>query len=363
MSRREDFSDVYRHAFEGKRIADGENGPAVSMEEGRLNEILVALHKRLSLDGTRKHFSLSRPELDGALDSLVREGLVQEETLRPLCMVITRDEGKALFTLSDELLEEGAELVEEKLKDIRTIADGIESLHPFAFSDISFFLLSTVALDVLQLDAMERRFLNSPRPKRKGGRYYYSVQEKTDPDKEAFGIYGNQFERFEDMVLSVYGNRRNALHFLSAGIGDLRRLFSAHFDGTLHEVKTRLLKRYMEAVQETLTLEASEVRGFEALGLMENGRFSMPLFKPGDEARLARIAGTLEDGLLALFERARPQLEMHYRRMGYDEEVSFASFFIWWYHFFYTALTDTLAERGVIDIPKSGVFSYLLKRG
>ena len=41
---------------------------------------------------------------------------------------------------------------------------------------------------------------------------------------------------------------------------------------------------------------------------------------------------------------------------------SFEEFFIWWYHFIYTKVTDILAENRVLTIPKEGNIYSLIVR-
>jgi hypothetical protein len=43
---------------------------------------------------------------------------------------------------------------------------------------------------------------------------------------------------------------------------------------------------------------------------------------------------------------------------GYANEINFEEFFIWWYHFIYTDVTNILAERGRLIIPEDGNFYY-----
>jgi len=49
-----------------------------------------------------------------------------------------------------------------------------------------------------------------------------------------------------------------------------------------------------------------------------------------------------------------------HERSPYSEEVTFDEFFIWWYHLFYSATTDWLAHRGLLEVPRFGNTTYLI---
>jgi hypothetical protein len=50
--------------------------------------------------------------------------------------------------------------------------------------------------------------------------------------------------------------------------------------------------------------------------------------------------------------------EATYQELKFDEEISFEEFFIFWYHWIYTEVTDVLIERDIIQKPQNGMFYY-----
>ena len=68
-------------------------------------------------------------------------------------------------------------------------------------------------------------------------------------------------------------------------------------------------------------------------------------------SKLSEIAGLITDELVALLEMHRGKLIRSYRRGGYAREVTFEEYAIWWYHFFYTGITDNLVLKGYITKP------------
>lgn len=64
-------------------------------------------------------------------------------------------------------------------------------------------------LDSWQIDNVEQEFLKKDqRPNRHGKNYYFSVMENNQNNREAFGIYGNQYDEKDGKSVSIYGNNR-----------------------------------------------------------------------------------------------------------------------------------------------------------
>jgi hypothetical protein len=100
-------------------------------------------------------------------------------------------------------------------------------------------------------------------------------------------------------------------------------------------------------------------KGFTELGFIEDGKFGVPIVHEADQTNLAEIAGLITDDLIRLLEKHRGKLLKSYQASSYRDEVSFEEYAIWWYHFFYTGVTDILVEKGNITKPTTGVFTYI----
>ena len=100
--------------------------------------------------------------------------------------------------------------------------------------------------------------------------------------------------------------------------------------------------------------------GFESLGLMDPaGQVVVPVLAVADEQALSAIAADFRPALLAVLEGHRAALTAAWRASPYaDEGVSFEEYAIWWYHLFYTAVTDRLIRGGQIAAPPGGVLTY-----
>ena len=107
-------------------------------------------------------------------------------------------------------------------------------------------------------------------------------------------------------------------------------------------------------------LSGRQKAGLSKLGLFENGELRVSVFSGAEEKELGDVAAILTPSLLGLLERRRAGLQSAHERSPYADEVTFNEFFIWWYHFFYSATTDWLARKGLLEIPRSGNTTYLI---
>jgi hypothetical protein len=72
------------------------------------------------------------------------------------------------------------------------------------------------------------------------------------------------------------------------------------------------------------------------------------------------MAKLVTNGLLKLIKEHEGRLRKQWGDSPYAREVTYQEYFIWWYHLFYTAVTDRLIARGEITKPRTDVFTYLL---
>jgi len=72
------------------------------------------------------------------------------------------------------------------------------------------------------------------------------------------------------------------------------------------------------------------------------------------------MASLVTNDLVALLERYRPAVRQAYEESPYSREVTFEEYFMWWYHLFYTDVTDRLIAEGYIVDPESGITTYLI---
>lgn len=351
--------------FETAMISSGNNYPSLDMRANRLTDICVALHRRQALASIEHDLGISPSELRGKLDSLVVEGLVKTSPsgqFLPTFMVITLEDANWMAP-SESMVEATGHLIAERLPDIRARAESIAAIHRGGFSRNAFLILSNVLLDNWQIRNVEREFLKAERPSRNGRRYYYGMFEKPASQRaEAFGLYGNAGRMLRNVGLGVYGKQRyDGSTLLSVSKEEFARLFELSAEADAEVEKSALLE-HMVAFARTGEdhLSARQRAGLGKLGLFEKGELLVPVFSSAEAQELGEVAALFTPALLGLLERHRAEVGKAHECSPHGEEVTFNEFFIWWYHFFYSATTDWLAHKGLLEVPRSGNATYLI---
>ncbi len=354
--------------FEFKMISSGPNRPQISLGSSPFLEILVGLHAGTSPPLLAASLGLSEVALAAKLDSLRNEGAVTKsgDSLYPTCLVVTPPEGAALTALASQAAEEALSFMRPAVQDVRVRFREIAGLRDFEFDDASFFLISDVLLDNWQINEVERRWLGAERPERGRARYYCAILARTRQDREAFGVYGNQVSGLGGgRYVGVYGNRR--------GVGrDLLSLSQARLAQLAAMPETTNRAVLLSRVVDDLERWARHAPDFEPppalfaglseLGLIRQRRPLFAVLDTADQRRLGALAGTLTDSLVTHLGRWTPRLRDAWRASRWHAETTFEEFRIWWYHFFYTELTNQLAAEDAIDLPETGLFHYLMIR-
>jgi len=352
--------------YEFKMIASGPNRPGVPLWDAPYRNVLVALHAGTPMAELAAACSLSNVDLAAALERLRGEGAVTEVdgALRPACMVISIEEGATLDSIAAEVADAAMSWMGPAVDTLHAHYRDVRGLRHLDFEDVSFFLASDVLLDNWQIRSVERRWLGAERPLRGASHYYCALVQRGSEDFEALGIYGNQVIGLGDgRRVGVYGNRRGGVH-------DLTRLPAEHLarwsglpDTTARDVQ---LGRVVDALRSWIEAPADApppqplASGMTGMGLTHGGRPLFAILDPGDRQALAEMAGRVTDDLIGHLERATPALRNAWSSSRWGAEVTFEEYRIWWYHVFYTALTDRLAEAGVIRIPSTGLFHYAI---
>ncbi len=78
--------------------------------------------------------------------------------------------------------------------------------------------------------------------------------------------------------------------------------------------------------------------------LWKNGKLMIPVLNNEEYQALHRIANLITADMINLFEGYRSMLVQAYHASLFDTETSFEEYFIWYYHFLYSYVTDQLIE-------------------
>ncbi len=361
-----DIRKIINSTYETEMISSGNNFPTVDLRKNHLSDLIILLHHRISLRNIQNDFAWSEETLTGKLDTLLQQGLIKRLSLSvyvPSCMVISLSEGQELKQLAKMVVPGFSEIVINKTAQIKNEVDRINALKKHSFSSLSFLILSNVILDNWQINNIQTKFLKSEPPLRNQRRYYFSLLEKDKNDfRKAFGIYGNQTKSYGDIVVGIYGNQRYGNTFINLNKKDLVDLFGMAERDDIDQSKHNLLKELIRQYDNPqYSMEKKCNAGFNKIGLMAGDSPSIPILNRKDYSRLNKIAGVITDDLIQYLEENKPLIMTAYQKSRYKNEITFEEYFIWWYHFFYTELTNSLAAKGFIEIPNSGFTTYIIK--
>lgn len=355
------ITEVLDRQWEHKMISSGRNFPSVSLTREHRGDLLVLLHEGIPLQAIRAHFGWSVADLEQRSAALESAGVIRREEagrLIPTVMVMSVGDVIRHMPLPSALIEDSVDLIEWHLPEVQRLYARSAGLQAIPFETMSLLIVSNVLLDNWQINTVENRFLGVERPLRDGSRYYYSLQEDISWDgKEAFGIYGNQYRSYGQNLVGVYGNRRNdnVMNLIGLDSEGIQSIFGVIPD-TVDAFKREALAAFVGAVRGEAPLSGALRSGFESLGW--SGR-TIPVLSERDEQVLDEMAALLAPDLIGLLERYRSVLMDAYLASPYGTTVSFEEYFMWWYHVYYTEVTDLLIERGVIQYPESGIVSYV----
>lgn len=352
--------------LEFKMISSGANRPGVAIWEPTNERILLALHGGTGIERLADSLGLPRRAVMAAIDSLRGDGVLveREGALHPSCMVITREEGEALGALAHEVALTAIPGIRRALAASRARMAALRAVRHLEFDDWSFFLASDVLLDNWQINKVEREWLHAERPLRSKSRYYCAVMVADRPVGEAFGIYGNQVTGLTpNRAAAVYGNTRGGTLDLTAlPVERLAALAGARADAR----RPALLGLVLDQVQAWVRdpdgyVPSPALRdGLTQLGLVRRGRPVVAVVDTAEWRALDAIAAAYTPDLVQVLAAATPRLRAHWQGTRWGKEITFEEYAIWWYHFFYTALTDRLAAEGAIRVPASGLFHYVI---
>lgn len=323
------------------------------------------MHNGFSKNELKDYFNWTEIELKKRMEVLLKEELIykkDDEEFSPTFMVISLEEGEKLFEQSEEFVDQAVMLILQNIDEIKCKTKSISSFEPYKFEDLSLFILSDVLLDAIQIDNVEKEFLKSERTKRNSMNYYYSIQEKNENSKkEAFGIYGNMSRQYGNIEYCLYGNKRYGDNFCTIDSNFIMDHFSYSEINDILKTKEELLNEIVKVSKyEEYQIEKKIKNGFSSLGIMNNNKINIPILNKDDYDKLNDIANIIKCEYLNIFEEGREKLYSYYQSSSYFKEISFKEYFLWWYHFFYTRVTDVMIEKGVVLVPDTNNFHYIV---
>lgn len=372
-----DMQKIAQSEYEISMISAGDNRPAIpyqKMKDDGWIEFMALLHHQADMDDIKSRLNWSDKELNDRVRTAIEYNYITRDKsgrYRPNLMVISRKDGAELQALAKEAAEPMSKKIISKMEEIQKRYNTLDAFKNIPFEDASLLILSNVLLDNWQIGAVEDQFLKSPRTPHHGKNYYYSFMEKAPGEEtEAFGIYGNMVLRFnniDNLLVNVYGNRRKGPDFqclINATGNDLKEFFGMPDGESVPAFKKKLVDIVLQkAADPGMPLNEKQISGFNTIGWMHGPNLCIPVLEKDQYMALRDLAAVITPDLLETLADNRAKIRRHYNNSIYSKEITPQEYTIWWYHFFYTAVTNTLIKKGFITVPASGNTFYMIKLG
>lgn len=305
-SAKNEIDKIFEKKFEHSLISRGDNFPDFKYTKDSMDLFLISLHKNISISEFKSKTKFPEEKIKQIETLLENKNWLHFDNgkPKPSVFIATEKEGNELFEYSIPIANDIVTSIKNELPKIKELFNQTNISKNQDFKSWSFLILSNVLLDSWQIDNVEKDFLKQvQRPKRHGKNYYYSIMENSEKNRETFGIYGNQYDEKDGKSFSIYGNNRIGVKF-------------------------------------------STIDNF---------------ISKSDNQILYEMANNFKPELLSILNKNSEYIRKIYKKTGYDKEITFDEFFIWWYHFIYTKATDIMNEKGILEIPKNGNFEYILE--
>lgn len=353
--------------FEFKQISSGNNRPGVSLDD-LTRDIVLVVHSRGTLADLAATGTHELADIEARAAAMVEERLLAARPDGSFTLsfpVMTLAETPESMPVSPALIDDSVTLIAEHLPTIRARYAQLAGFEHVPFEEASLLILSNVLLDNWQINGIEQDILGTGRPARGGGNYYLAFMEKNEADAEAFGIYGNQLVVLDGLAVGIYGNNRYSGPTNIFNLPDnesLATLFGADADVSPSAVRQRLADTIYALHRDPKhAAAASEIALLREFGLIDSdNRVLIPVFDTATHMALTEMANAFRPELSAVLQAHLPALRAAYARSPYaTHDISFEEYFIWWYHLYYSRVTDALAERGTIEMPSTVNTTYL----
>ncbi|MDX8366276.1 hypothetical protein [Cytobacillus sp. IB215665] len=356
--------NLRQNDYESRLISTGNNYPDIDISKDQLNELCVLLHARVSMDEIVSLLSISEVDLMQKIDKLRLEGLVKyvNNYFLPTFPIVSEDDGRELYQLSRKIGQNIVKLICGKMHEIKEETYNIPAFQKFTFEELSLFMLSDVLLDNFQIQNVEKLYLKSEKPNRNNKHYFFALLAKNpNSSLEPFGIYGNDYRQMGKYTYCMYGNSRyNKDQFLTLSTEQLENHFN-YSSINIVQSKELILDRIVEHYDGDATLPKQIQMGLEKLHLLYNEKLMLPILNENEYGSLFDIAGVIRDDLIYILLCYHNDLVNYFSQSLYAEETTYGEFFLWYYHFFYTFVTEELIKSRNIVLPKGQVFNYMIR--
>lgn len=129
----------------------------------------------------------------------------------------------------------------------------------------------------------------------------------------------------------------------------------------LDEIKEKVLSCLVDIKEnESININYDIKSILEKLGFIKEGKVNIPILDLSEYNDLSGIADIIKDEYIEILNANKESIYKEYKLSQYYNEVTFNEYFMWWYHIFYTEVTNELIRLKYIEMPSYENFSYMV---
>ncbi|MFD2907407.1 hypothetical protein ACFSX9_01535 [Flavobacterium ardleyense] len=298
----QEIKRIFKTDYEHSLISRGNNFNDFNPYKDSLDYFLICLHHNIPIQEIIDNTSFTDEKIANIEKILLKKNWlkIENDCPKPTIFIADEKDGNYLYEKSFPIAQQITSKIIDFLPKIKKDFSKLELAKNDTFEKWSFLILSNVLLDSWQIDNVESEFLKAPvRPLRNNKNYYYSIMV-SNSKTESFGIFGNQDEEVDKKLMNIYGNNRT------------------------HDIS----KQQQNYINKS------------------------------DNEKLVNLANEFKPILINILNEQKKYIRDIYIESKYSEKISFEEFFIWWYHFIYTDVTNKLSKKGYLTVPEDGNFYY-----
>lgn len=340
-------ADPYMYDFQVV-AASTKNTPSLDLDDGRFANVSLGIENGLTVTAMAAETNLSTAEVRKRVQALTAAGLLQcGVTCHATYPIINRQEGAWFAHLDDSVVDRVVEDVERDALGVRNRFAATLGLSDSQVSGLTLMYLSDVLFDRWQVRHIRTGFLGPPQPPRGGKIFYVAALERTPTEKtSALGLYAHQEQDYGPFTVVTFGNGLNDDPFGDAipNVSERAALLSAY-----------------ATLASGGSIMGTDLDELNALHFVADQKPQIAIVNQDKYAELHSVTETFTPTLLREVNADRSLIFKAYASSGYAPYVTFQEFALWWYHFLIVDVTQRLIAERVIEVPKIGFTTIIVR--
>lgn len=355
--------------------SSGKYSPYKTVESLNTQSVLLLVNSApCNTEKITKELDLGKKEIDRILESLSRQGLIEEAEGRyfPTFAIFTLRDQSFLKPLVKEISLGVKEIIEKRMPEVRDLISELEcSKRGLKYPDLSYILIGAMTLDYGGLRVLRKEKLLLPGKKMPGdGNYIFSGLESGFMNLKEGWMWGHNFG-FGKYWFSSHGKvpRRG----FRMTFPDIAWEWTEHAE---QKVITDEMEKIGE-ILEALSREDLSTRDLEARTNRDSARLlaeltllltlgytsiedkkwkiNKPFFSNDDLERIDKLSEPIVKDIAEYFKRQKPQiLRVYVQTSPSKNKVTFEEAFNLLYHLIFERTLNTLIESKLLKRPPIG---------